>query len=58
MDQFIPLYLNDYLIKTLIKIKVATDESNRRNEIWHWKNNEIGVALQSSVWVQVEFMAW
>ena len=35
-----------------------TDEGNSRKEIWHWKNDEIGVAIQSWFWVGVEFMAW
>ena len=31
--------------ETSIKIKVATDEGNSQNEIWHWTNDEIGVAI-------------
>ena len=30
-----------------IKLKKVTDEGKSRNEIWHWTNNEIGVAVQS-----------
>ena len=29
-----------------------------RNEMWHWTDNEIGVAVQSWLWVRVELMAW
>ena len=29
-----------------------------QNEIWHWPNNEIGVAVQSSIWVWVELLVW
>ena len=36
----------------------ATDEGNSRNETWHWTNDKIGVAVQSWLWVRVEFMAW
>ena len=31
---------------------------NGRNEMWHWTNGEIGVAVQSWLWVRVELMAW
>ena len=31
-DQIIPLHSRDYLKKTSIKINVATDEGNSRNE--------------------------
>ena len=48
----------DYLKKTSIKINVATDEGNSRNEIEHWTNDEIGVAVQSWLWVRVELMVW
>ena len=41
-----------------MKTNVATDEGNSQNEIWHWTNDEIGVAVQSWLWVQVELMAW
>ena len=38
---------------------MATDEENSRNEItYHWTNDEIGVALQSWLWVSVELMAY
>ena len=36
MSQVILLYFCDYLYKVSIKINVATDEGNNRNEIWHW----------------------
>ena len=48
----------DYLKNISIKINVATDEDNIRNENWHWTNDEIGVAKQSWFWVRVELMAW
>ena len=35
MYPFIPLHSCDYLKKTSIKINVATDEGNSRNEIEH-----------------------
>ena len=46
MYQFIPLHACDYLKKISIKINVGTDENNIRNEISHWTNDEIGVAVQ------------
>ena len=48
----------DYLNKTSIKTNVATDEGNSQNEMWHWTNDEIGVAVQSWLRVWVELMAW
>ena len=33
-------------------------KGNSRNEMWHWINDEIGVAVQSWLWVRVELMAW
>ena len=53
-----PLHSRDYLQKISIKINVATDEGNSPNENWHWTNDEIGVAVQSLLWVEVELMAW
>ena len=50
--------LCDYLKKISININVGTDEDDGRNEIWHWTNDEIGVAVQSWLWVRVELMAW
>ena len=47
MCQFIPLHSCGYLKKKSVKIKVATDEGNSRNEIGHCTNDEIGVAVQS-----------
>ena len=44
---FLPLHARDYLKKTSVKINVATDEGNSRNEIGHWANDQIGVAVQS-----------
>ena len=36
----------DYLMKTSIKINMVTDEGNSRNEIEHWTNDEIRVAVK------------
>ena len=58
MYQLIPLHSCDYLNKTSIKTNVATDEGNSQNEMLHWTNGEIGVAVQSRLWVRVELMAW
>ena len=58
MYQLIPLHSCDYLNKISIKTNVATDEGNSRNEMWHWINDEIGVAVQSWLLVRVELMAW
>ena len=56
------LYIYKYKLitsrKTTIKIKAATDEGNSRNQIWHWKNDENGLALQRWFCVRVELMAW
>ena len=56
--QFIPLHSCDYLKKVLIKTKAVTGEDNSRKEIWHWTNDEIGVAVQIWLWVSVELMPW
>ena len=56
--QLIPPHSCDYLNKSSMKTNVATDEGNSRNEMWHWANDEIGVAVQSWLWVRVELMAW
>ena len=45
MYQFIPLHSCDYLKKVSIMMDVATDQGNSRNEIGHWANDEIGVAV-------------
>ena len=58
MYEFILLHSCDNLKKISIKMNVVTDEGNSQNEIWHWTNDEIGVALQSWHWVQVKLMAW
>ena len=42
----IPLHSCDYIQKISIKINVATDEGNSRNEIGHSTNDKIGVAVQ------------
>ena len=56
MYQFIPLDSCDYLKKISIKINVATDEGNSRNEIGHLANDEIGVAVESWLSVRIEPM--
>ena len=48
----------DYLNKNSMKTNVATGEDNSRNEMGHWTNDEIGVAVQSWLGVRVELMAW
>ena len=58
MYQIIPLYSCDYLKKISVKTNMATDEGNSQNEIGHWANNEIGVAVQSWLSVWVELMVW
>ena len=58
MYQIIPLHSRDYLKKISVKINVATHEGNSRNEIGHWADDEIGVAVQSWLSVWVELMAW
>ena len=51
-------YIHTYVSIYSIKINMATDEGNSRNEIWHWTDDEIGVAVQNWLWVWVELMAW
>ena len=58
MYQLIPLHLRDYLNKVSIKINVVTDKVNIQSKMWHWANNEIGVAVQICLWVRLELMAW
>ena len=58
MYQLILLHSCDYLNKNSMKINMVTEEGNSRNEMWHWANEEIGVAVQSWLWVRVELMAW
>ena len=48
-----PLYSCDYLKQISIKTDVATDEGNSQNETGHWTDDEIGVAVQSWLWVLV-----
>ena len=57
MYQVIPLYSRDYLNKTSIKTNVATHEGHSRKQMWHWTNDVIGVAVQSSLFFRVELMA-
>ena len=33
------------------------DEGNSRNKIWHWTNDEIGLAVQGWLWMQVQLMS-
>ena len=58
MFQLIPLHSYDYLNKISISKNVVTDQSNSRNEMRHWTNHEIGVAVQHWLWVRVELVAW
>ena len=58
MYQYIPLQSTDYLKKISIEINVATDKGNSQNEIGYWRNDEIGVPVQSWLWVRVKLMAW
>ena len=44
--QYPPNFFIYIYSKTSIKINAATDESNSRNEIGHWANDEIGVAYK------------
>ena len=48
----------DYLMEISIKTNMATNEGNSRNEIGHWANNELGVVVESWLWVWDELMAW
>ena len=41
-----------------IKSVLETDEGNSRNEIGHWTNNEIRVAVQCWLWVLIEPIPW
>ena len=52
------IYSCDYLKRLSVETNVATDEGNRRKETWQWTGDEIGVAVQSSVCVRVQIMAW
>ena len=56
MYPFILLNSCDYLNKILIKTNVATEEENSENDIWHWKKDEIGEAVQSWLWMKIELM--
>ena len=55
---YIILYISVTLmwLPLLIKINVRTDEGNSRNWMWHWIN-EIGVAVQTWLWVLGELIA-
>ena len=48
----------DYLQKTSINLKWRLTKVNSGKEMWHWTNDEIGVPVQSWLWVRVELMAW
>ena len=50
------LHSCEYLKETSIKINVATDEDNSRDEMWHWTNDEIGVAVQ--IGSEYELISW
>ena len=57
MYKLIQLHSCDYLNKISIKTNMATNEGNSQNEMWDWTNDEIAVAVQSWLWVLVEFIA-
>ena len=48
----------DYLMEISIKTNMVTNEGNSRNEIGHWANDELGVVVESWLWVWDELMAW
>ena len=52
------LHSSDYLKKVSIKTNVAIDEAISWNKTWNWTNDEIGAAVQSWAWVQIEVMIW
>ena len=54
----ITLHSCDYLKKISIKINVATDEGKAEMKSDTEQNDEIGVAVQSWLWVRIELMAW
>ena len=55
-------FLKNTVVETLNDVCflfwIPSDEGNSRNEMWHWTNDEIGVAVESWLWVRVELMAW
>ena len=55
LQDWLPL---DYLMEISIKTNMATNEGNSRNEIGHWANSELGVVVESWLWVWDELMAW
>ena len=55
--QLIQQHSCDYLRKTSVNETWRLIKANSRNEMWHWTNNEIGVAIESWLWVRVEHMA-
>ena len=55
LQDWLPL---DYLMEISSKTNMATNEGNSRNEIGHWANNELGVVVESWLWVWDELMAW
>ena len=53
MYQIVLLHSCDYLEKTSIKKTWRMAKSNGWNEMWHWTNDEIGVAVQRWLWMRV-----
>ena len=47
-----------YYISLSISLGISLYVYVSRNEIWHWTNEEIGVAVQSWLWGWVELVAW
>ena len=39
------------------EINLETDQGCSWNEIWHWTEDEIGIAVERWVWLRVELMA-
>ena len=35
---------------------MTTDEGNSQNQIWHWTKDNIGVSVQSLLWLPVELI--
>ena len=58
MYQFILPHSSAYLKKNSFKINVVTYQSIKQNEIWHWRDDEIGLAVQSWLWERIELMTW
>ena len=58
MYQLIPLHSCDYLWKSSIKINMGTEEGKQPKWNVTLNKDEVGVAVESSLSVRVEHMAW